>query len=96
MWHSRHRPGAALSLLAVALFFSPVPAALAQAFPAKAVRIIVPAEPGGGLDIPARNVAQGLAQRLGQPVFVENVIGAAQQLGVHAQVKAPPDGYTIL
>ena len=93
---SGRRAGAALSLLAVALVLAPVSAALAQAFPAKAVRIIVPAEPGGGLDIPARNVAQGLALRFGQPVFVENVVGAAQQLGVHALVKAPPDGYTLM
>jgi tripartite-type tricarboxylate transporter receptor subunit TctC len=98
---SGRRAGAALSLLVdllltAALVFALVPAALAQAFPSKAVRIIVPAEPGGGLDIPARSVAQGLAQRFGQPVFVENVVGAAQQLGVLALVKAPPDGYTIM
>lgn len=87
---------AALSLLAVALVFAPVSTALAQAFPAKAVRVIVPAEPGGGLDIPGRAFAQGLSQRFGQPVFVENVVGAAQQLGVNALVKAAPDGYTLL
>ena len=93
---SGRRAGATLSLLSVALIFAPVSAVLAQAFPVKAVRIIVPAEPGGGLDIPARSLAQGLAQRFGQPVFVENVVGAAQQLGVNALVKAAPDGYTIL
>ncbi len=93
---SVRRAGTALSLLTVALMFAPLSAALAQAFPVKAVRIIVPAEPGGGLDIPARSLAQGLAQRFGQPVFVENVIGAAQQLGVNALVKAAPDGYTVL
>ena len=94
--YSGHRADAAISLLAVALVFTPVTAALAQAYPTKAVRLIVPAEPGGGLDIPARSVAQGLSQRFGQTVFVENVVGAAQQLGVLALVKAPADGYTIL
>lgn len=94
--YSAHRAGAAISLFAIALVFTPVTAALAQAYPTKAVRLIVPAEPGGGLDIPARSVAQGLSQRFGQTVFVENVIGAAQQLGVLALVKAPADGYTIL
>ena len=94
--YSGHRADAAISLLAIALVFTPVTAALAQAYPTKAVRLIVPAEPGGGLDIPARSVAQGLSQRFGQTVFVENVVGAAQQLGVLALVKAPADGYTIL
>ena len=94
--YSGHRAGAAISLFAIALVFTPVTAALAQAYPTKAVRLIVPAEPGGGLDIPARSVAQGLSQRFGQTVFVENVVGAAQQLGVLALVKAPADGYTIL
>lgn len=93
---SGHLEGAVLSLLAVALLFAQFPSALAQTFPNKSVRLIVPAEPGGGLDIPARSVAQGLSQRFGQTVFVENVVGAAQQLGVHALVKAAPDGYTIL
>lgn len=90
------RAGVAFSLLAAALGFAPFSAALAQGFPTKAVRLLVPAEPGGGLDIPARSLAQGLSQRFGQPVVVENVVGAAQQLGVNALVKAQPDGYTIL
>ena len=84
--YSAHRAGAAIPLFAIALVFTPVTAALAQAYPTKAVRLIVPAEPGGGLDIPARSVAQGLSQRFGQTVFVENVVGAAQQLGVLALV----------
>ena len=96
--HRRAR--AVFSLLAVAfgfgLVFAPVSPVLAQAFPAKAMRLIVPAEPGGGLDIPARSLAQALSQRFGQTVFVENVVGSAQQLGVNALVKAAPDGYTVL
>ncbi|OFZ97334.1 MAG: hypothetical protein A3H35_13220 [Betaproteobacteria bacterium RIFCSPLOWO2_02_FULL_62_17] len=98
---SGRRAGAALSLLTVslltvALVFAPLSAALAQTFPTKPVRIIVPAEPGGGLDIAARNVAQGLTPRFGQQVVIENIAGASQQRGVHALVKALPDGYTLM
>ena len=87
---------AALSLIALALAAAPLTLAMAQAVLSKSLRLIVPAEPGGGLDIPARSVAQGLSQRFGQTVFVENVVGSAQQMGVNALVKAAPDGYTIL
>ena len=98
---SNRRVGATLSRLTILLFtvafvFAPVSISLAQTFPTKPVRIIVPAEPGGGLDIPARNLAQGLSQRFGQQVIVENIVGASQQRGVHALVKAQPDGYTLL
>jgi tripartite-type tricarboxylate transporter receptor subunit TctC len=86
---------AGFSLLAIALVGA-MPPAMAQTFPSKPVRLIVPAEPGGGLDIPARSLAQGLTQRFGQTVFVENVVGSAQQLGVNALVRAAPDGHTIL
>jgi len=84
------------SLLTTALVVAPASEALAQAFPTKPIRLIVPAEPGGGLDIPARSVAQGLSQRIGQQVFIENIVGASQQRGVHALVKSPPDGHTIM
>ena len=98
---SNRRVGATLSRLTILLFtvafvFAPVSISLAQTFPTKPVRLIVPAEPGGGLDIPARNLAQGLSQRFGQQVIVENIVGASQQRGVHALVKAQPDGYTLL
>ena len=65
------RAAAAKAILAAALVFGALPATFAQSFPNKAIRLIVPAEPGGGLDIPARTLAQGLSQRLGQQVFVE-------------------------
>jgi tripartite-type tricarboxylate transporter receptor subunit TctC len=81
---------------AFALAFALGNAALAQNFPAKPVRVIVPAPPGGGLDIAARQVAQGLAPRLGQPVLVENIGGASQIIGTQALVRSEPDGYTLL
>ncbi len=90
------RVSAAVSLLTVALVFTPASVTLAQTYPSKPVRIIVPAEPGGGLDIPARNLAQALTPRFGQQVIIENVVGASQQRGVLALTKAQPDGYTLL
>lgn len=70
-------------------------AAFPQAFPAKAVRIIVPHPPGGPGDVPPRGIAQGLSQVLGQPFVVENRDGADGIIGVDACAKSAPDGYTL-
>ena len=72
------------------------PAALAQAFPVKAIKIIVPFPAGGTTDIAARLVAQKMSETIGQPVTVENRGGAGGSLGADAVAKAAPDGYTIL
>ncbi len=71
-------------------------AAAAQAWPTKAIRIIVPFPPGNASDVAARALADRLAQRLGQSVIVENRAGAQGAIGVEAVAKAPPDGYTLL
>ncbi len=71
-------------------------AALAQKYPSKPVKLIIPTPPGGGLDIAGRALAQGLAPRLGQQVVVENVGGASQVLGAQQMVRSAPDGYTLL
>jgi len=78
------------------LFLGGLPAAVAQGYPAKAVRIIVPAAPSGGLDIMARVVGQPLSAMWGQPVVVDNRPGAGVMLGTEMASKAPPDGYTML
>jgi tripartite-type tricarboxylate transporter receptor subunit TctC len=68
----------------------------AQAYPTQAVRVIVGFAAGSGSDILARLMAQWLAERLGQPIVVENRPGGGGNLGTEAVVKAPPDGYTLL
>lgn len=70
--------------------------ALAQAWPSKPIRYIVPFPPAGATDILARIVADKISPTLGQPVVVENRPGAAGNVGTEMVVKAPADGYTIL
>ena len=70
--------------------------ALAQAYPSKPVRIIVPYPAGGIVDLMARAVGDGLGAKLGQPVIVEPKPGADASIGTDAVAKADPDGYTVL
>ena len=69
---------------------------MAQDFPTKAIRIIVPAAAGGGLDASARLIGQKMADKLGQPVIIDNRPGADTMLGTRLGKDAPADGYTIL
>src|SRR6185295_13868893 len=70
--------------------------ALAQGYPAKPLRVVVPFPPGGGVDIVARAVSEKLSPRLGQPIVIENKPGAGTQIGTDAVAKSAPDGYTLL
>jgi tripartite-type tricarboxylate transporter receptor subunit TctC len=70
--------------------------ALAQEYPAKQVRVVLPFPPGGGSDLIARVVAQKLTASLGQPVIVDNRAGASGNIAGEIVAKAPADGYTLL
>jgi tripartite-type tricarboxylate transporter receptor subunit TctC len=70
--------------------------AVAQAYPARPVRIIVGFAPGGTTDIAARLIGQWLSERLGQPFVIENRPGASTTIGTEVVVRAPADGYTLL
>ena len=69
--------------------------AFAQAYPTRAIKIIVPAPPGGAIDTIARVVGDKLALSMGQPVIVDNRPGASNNLGTDVLAKSPADGYTI-
>ena len=70
--------------------------AMAQAYPARPVRIVVGGPPGGSADITARLIGQSLSERLGQPVIIENRPGSGANIAGEAFMRAPSDGYTLL
>ena len=88
------RPSLALMLTAATLF-AVAPAASAQDYPTKPVRVIVPFAPGGGSDFIARFMGQRLAESLGKPFVIENKPGAGGNLGTELGVRAAADGYTL-
>ena len=83
--------GASACLLAAA-----TRASLADTFPSRPVRVIVPFAPGGPVDVLGRLIAQRFSDRFGQQFFVENLAGAGGNIGTGKAAKADPDGYTIL
>jgi len=86
------RVAACASLAALAT----APSALAQSYPARPIKVIVPFPAGATTDIVARLVATRVSETIGQPLVVENRAGAGGQLGAEVVAKAPPDGYTLL
>ena len=91
----RRRISAAWAALA-AVGFLAQPAAAADTYPARPLRLIVPYAAGGNADIVGRIVADGLTTRLGQQVVVDNRAGGASIIGTEMAARAPADGYTLL
>ncbi len=86
-----------LQLAAAAAVLPVVPRiASAQAYPSRPLRWVVGFPPGGGGDIVSRIMAAWLAERIGQPVIVENKPGASSNISIQAVVNSPADGYTLL
>ena len=85
-----------IQVIAAALTMTAVPGiGYAQTYPTRPIKIIVPAPPGGAIDLIARVVGDKIAASMGQPVIVDNKPGASNNLGTDVLAKAVPDGYTI-
>src|SRR3954469_19345584 len=83
------------TLLPVVLAFCAA-GTLAQTYPSRAIKLVVPSSPGGGTDIVARLLGQKMSEQLGQQLVVENRAGAGTIIGNDAVAKSAPDGYTLL
>ena len=86
----------ASNLVACAVGLCVAASASSQGYPTRAVRVVVPFTAGSGVDVVGRMVAEKLSDFWGQPVTVENQVGAGGTVGAGAVAKAPPDGYTLL
>ncbi len=84
------------TMLGAIAALAPVALAVAQGYPSKPVRLIVPFAAGGNVDITARQIAPGLSELLGQNVIVDNRVGAGGVIGAEVVAKAVPDGYTLM
>jgi len=92
---SRKHPFAYIGL-AVALSVAASVAVAQGSYPTKPIKIIAPVQPGGGVDLVARQVGERLSKALGQPVVIENQSGGGGIVGSQATARAAPDGYTLM
>ena len=86
----------AAMLGAAALATAGAGTAMAQAYPAKPIRLIIPFPPGGGSDVTGRIVAMAMSERLGMQMVVDNRAGAGGIIGTELAANAARDGYTLL
>lgn len=85
-----------LVMVSIALATSAAGSALAQEYPAKPVRVVIPWPPGGGTTIAGRIVIQKISESLGQQFIIDNRAGASGTIGADLAAKSAPDGYTIM
>ena len=85
-----------LAWLSIALGVFAISHACAQPYPSKAIRLIVPYPPGGGVDAAGRIIGQALAEQMGQQVVIDNRGGATGRIGTEMVARSPADGYTLL
>lgn len=91
---SSNRLALGFAALTIGLLLAPV--ATAQGFPSKPIRMVVPYPAGGVVDVVGRTIGEQMSKSIGQPVVVENRVGAASSIGTDLVARAPADGYTIL
>jgi tripartite-type tricarboxylate transporter receptor subunit TctC len=89
-------PGRILRVLGAMLLLLVAQFSLAQSWPAKPIKLVVPYPPGGSTDVTARLVAENLRAQLGESVVIDNRPGAGGNIGADAVAKSAPDGYTLL
>ncbi len=94
--HALRAPTARFAIAALAAAAVAWPAFGQAPYPNRTIRIIAPVQPGGGVDLVARTVADRLGRALGQPVVVENQSGGGGVVGSLATARAAPDGYTLM
>ena len=83
-------------LAVLTLLCTPMPAAAQDGWPSKTIKIIAPVQPGGGVDLVGRLIADRLGKVLGQSIIVENLSGGGGIVGSQATARAVPDGYTLM
>jgi tripartite-type tricarboxylate transporter receptor subunit TctC len=84
------------TLLAALMLAGPTPALAQAKYPNRAIRMLIPFAPGGGVDVVARVVGQKLGELIGQPILVESKPGAGGAIATAELMRSEPDGYTLL